>query len=107
MDIKKGDKIEYSYYALGVECSAYGTVASVREDGSVTIDRGENELVIEKGNIIKRFPRPEELEEKKVEAPVNKTEEERFNEIYKGISLHKKEPEKQTFNKKNNSIGEK
>lgn len=109
MDIQKGDKIKYSYFVYGVQCIGDGIVASVKDDGSVTIDRGDNELVVEKDSILERLPRANEKEvEKEVVAPVGSTEEEHFNTTHKGVSIHKKEPEKQQpFGKKINHLGDK
>ena len=90
MDIKKGDKISYSYYVYGVQCIVDGVVSSVKEDGSVVIDQGDSELVVEKGSILKRYPREDELKNA-TSTPLSKTEEEQFNEMHSGVSIHKKE----------------
>ena len=90
MDIKKGDKISYSYYVYGVQCIVDGIVSSVKEDGSVVIDQGDNELIVEKGSILKRYPREDELGDANAIA-LSKSEEEKFNEMHSGVSIHKKE----------------
>lgn len=108
MDIQKGDKIKYTYTVFDVQCVSDGIVASINEDGSVVIDRGDKELVIDKNNVLERYPREDEKEaEKEVVAPVGSTEEEHFNNTHAGISLRKKETEKQLFNKKINHLGDK
>lgn len=108
MDIQKGDKIKYTFTVFDVQCVSDGVVASVNEDGSVIIDRGDKELVVDKNNILKRYPREDEKEaEKEIVAPVGSTEEEHFNTTHAGISLRKKEQEKQPFIKKINHLGDK
>jgi hypothetical protein len=92
LDIRKGDKIEYSYTVYGTQCIAEGIVSEVKEDGSCVIDQGRRILVVDHTSVLKRFPRAEELV--KPEAPAPKTEEEQFNEKYKGIAIYKKEEPK-------------
>jgi hypothetical protein len=94
LDIRKGDKIEYSYTVYGTQCLAEGIVSEVKEDGSCVIDQGRRILVVDHTSVLKRFPRAEELV--KPEAPAPKTEEEQFNEKYKGISIYKKGDEFET-----------
>ena len=94
LDIRKGDKIEYSYTVYGTQCLAEGIVSEVKEDGSCVIDQGRRILVVDRTSVLKRFPRAEELV--KPEAPAPKTEEEQFNEKYKGIALYKKGDESET-----------
>jgi len=88
MDIKKGDTIRYSYYVYGVQLIATGLVSKILEDGSCVIDKGENELIVNKSSILNRYPRENEILDNQ-KFP-EKTNEEQFNEMHKGISLHKK-----------------
>lgn len=113
LDIRKGDKIRYSFTVYGTQCIAEGIVSEVKEDGSCVIDQGKKILVVDHTSVLSRFPREEETVAP--EAPVTKTEEEQFNEKYKGISLYKKEeviekeevkPETIKINKKFNRLGD-
>lgn len=89
MDIKKGDTIRYSYLVYGTQCIVNGTVSKVNEDGSVVIDMGNSEMIVEAKNIIERKPRANEG--KTVVVPEDKTEEEKFNEMNTGVHIQKKE----------------
>ena len=89
MDIKKGDTIRYSYYVYGTQVLTNGVVSEVKEDGSCVIDQGNTELIVDKKSILERLPRKDETESKKVIE--EKSEEEHFNEMHTGISLHKKD----------------
>ena len=118
LDIRKGDKIRYSFMVYGTQCIAEGIVSEVKEDGSCVIDQGKKILVVDHTSVLNRFPREEETVAP--EAPVTKTEEEHFNEKHTGISLYKKEekpkeevikkeevkPETTKINKKFNRLGD-